>query len=170
MTPRYRFLRNPLLRNLSLRPLLLLILLAMFASSGCSSIKGIFKDKDANVVSAAYIALARMSHWEPMIAKLQDQKTPQNIRLQALELMGVAGPAAKPYVLKAAMDAVADKDIDIADAAIATLVNINAFEAIPLLQMIASDQKKYPNLWETAGEAAKELIRRQKEMKETKSP
>lgn len=48
MTPRYRFLRNPLLRNLSLRPLLLLILLAMFASSGCSSIKGIFKDKDAN--------------------------------------------------------------------------------------------------------------------------
>jgi outer membrane protein assembly factor BamD len=48
MTFRFPLLRNPS-RNLSLRPVLLLLLLAMFAISGCSSIKGMFKkDKDAN--------------------------------------------------------------------------------------------------------------------------
>lgn len=43
MTPRFRFLRN-----ISLRPVLLLILLAVFASSGCARVKGMFKDKDAD--------------------------------------------------------------------------------------------------------------------------
>ncbi|MEO6264462.1 MAG: outer membrane protein assembly factor BamD [Luteimonas sp.] len=43
MTPRFRFLRN-----ISLRPVLLLILLAVFASSGCARVKGMFKDKNAD--------------------------------------------------------------------------------------------------------------------------
>jgi outer membrane protein assembly factor BamD len=49
MTPRSRLPRHPLLGNLSLRAILLLVLLTLFASSGCSTVKGMFgKDKDAN--------------------------------------------------------------------------------------------------------------------------
>ncbi len=49
MTPRSRLPSHPLLGNLSLRSILLLVLLTLFAGSGCSTVKGMFgKDKDAN--------------------------------------------------------------------------------------------------------------------------
>jgi HEAT repeat protein len=128
------------------------------------------KEKEGPVISAAYITLARMNHWDPIIAKLNDKKETSATRIQALQLMGSSGPPAKPYVLKAVVDALSDKDLDIADAAVLALVALHATEAISNLQTIASDAKADEELRDACKEAIQTLKKNESEMKKKKTP
>ena len=133
-----------------------LTVIGMFEDKGkkyiLKDVLPLLDDKDQPAVSAAaYITLARLHHWEPILEKMKDKD--KTVRLQVLELISNAGASAKTYVIKTVTDGVEDKDIDVADTAIATLVNIHAFEAIPLLERIIADKMTPAVMRETATEA-----------------
>jgi HEAT repeat protein len=128
------------------------------------------KEKEGPVISAGYITLARIHHWDPIIARLNDAKETSATRVQALQLMGSAGPPAKPFVLNHVVKALSDKDLDIADAAVLTLIALHAMEAIPALQMLADNPKTDEELRDACKEAIQTMKKNDAEMKKKKSP
>ncbi|MBI3824042.1 MAG: HEAT repeat domain-containing protein [Planctomycetes bacterium] len=118
------------------------------------------KEKEmAPLIGSAWVALVNMHHFDPILEKLKDKEPP--IRIQALELIQMAGTTSKPFCLKPVVDMIHDKDTDVAEAAIVTLEYMNAFEAIPDLESLAKNAATPVTVKEAADDAAKGLRQRQ---------
>ncbi|MBM3996915.1 MAG: hypothetical protein FJ303_22610 [Planctomycetes bacterium] len=123
-------------------------------------------DKEPSIASQAYIVLAQMHHWDPILAKLSDKEA--GIKIQALHLISAAGPPAKPHVMTPVVNLLKDKDVDVVDAAIGTLESIQAFETISILEGMMNNKQLNATIRESAQETVLNLKRMLKEQNEKK--
>ncbi len=113
------------------------------------------EDKDPNIAWAAVITCMKMLDFDPVLGKLKDKATEN--RLQALDLISKAGPLAKSACYDDVKSAIGDTETTIGAAAIDTLANMHAFEALPALRAIAADKKANAALREAAKDAVDDL-------------
>ena len=71
-------------------------------------------------------------------------------RHQAINVIGLGGKDAKPYVLDGVLAAVKDPDQTVAVAAIDALPLLHAFETMPTLKSIMADKRANPDMIEAA--------------------
>lgn len=112
-------------------------------------------DKEPSVAFAAIITCMKFGDFEPVLGKLK-HKEPE-FRLQALDLIGKAGEAAKPACADAIVKTIGDPEVTIGAAAIDTLVNIHCFEAMPTLRKIAVDKMAPEALRQAAKDALEDF-------------
>jgi hypothetical protein len=102
----------------------------------------------------------------PVVNLLDDKDLA--VRMQALTIIGICGDKGKPIAYKAVLPLIYDSELGIAGAAMATLVQMNAQEAIPELKRIVENTKEHQVRRDTAADAIEHLLFREKMEKEQK--
>jgi hypothetical protein len=133
---------------------------------------GLEKDKALNMWAHAVIMTIHKKVTEeelnPILKRLSDKDT--QLRVLALQIIGMLGPEAKPLGLPAVRDLIHDPEISVGVAAIQTCVSMHAIEVKPYLQRIYDDKKANDALHFAASEAldAFELMEKMEKEKKDK--
>lgn len=107
-----------------------------------------------------------------VVQKLK-HKDPQ-VRVEALKVIAMCQDKARPFAYQAVLDAVDDKELNVAGPAIETLVHMRAYDAIPRLKLLMEDKKAPEALKEVAENAIDNLEllkgREKKDKSDKKTP
>lgn len=129
------------------------------------------KDSETAVQMWAHLAIMNIKdsftkdHLDPMTKFLQ-HKDPA-VRLQSLQLIGMAGPKAR-LAVPAVTGSITDTDANVALAAMVALVHLDAYDAMPALEKLKNDKKASEYLREGAEEAWDQLDYKLKAAKSSK--
>ncbi len=111
-------------------------------------------------------------HISPVLQKLKHKDA--QVRVEALKVIAMCQDKARPFAYQAVLDAIDDKELNVAGPAIETLVHMRAYDAIPRLKLLMEDKKAPEALKEVAENAVDNLEllkgREKKDKSDKKTP